>query len=123
MRLLGMAVREHQRQLRNYLAGLYGKVFRRYLQLLQEAVPGIPPLELFWRVHFMLGAASFSMAGIEGLREIVARDFDVDVSAEQVLSLLVPFMAAGMRADSALTDPALIAARPHRNGKANNHGK
>ncbi|WP_455230674.1 TetR/AcrR family transcriptional regulator [Geopseudomonas aromaticivorans] len=123
MRLLGMAVREHQRHLRSYLAGLYGKVFRRYLQLLQEAVPGIPPLELFWRVHFMLGAASFSMAGIEGLREIVARDFEVDVSAEQVLSLLVPFMAAGMRADSALTDSALIAARPHRNGKANNHGK
>ncbi|MBV2131347.1 TetR family transcriptional regulator [Pseudomonas sp. MAP12] len=123
MRLLGMAVREHQRHLRSYLAGLYGKVFRRYLQLLQDALPGVPPLELFWRVHFMLGAATFSMAGIEGLREVVARDFDVDASAEQVLSLLVPFMAAGMRADSALTDPALIAARPRRNGKANNHGK
>lgn len=123
MRLLGMAVRQNQRQLHAYLASLYGKVFRRYLQLLQDAVPGIPPLELFWRAHFILGAATFSMAGIQSLREIAQADYGVDTSAEQVLGLMVPFMAAGMRAESALTDEVLIAARLRPRPRANNHGK
>ena len=32
--------------------------------LVNEAAPKLPPIELFWRVHFMLGAAAFSMSGI-----------------------------------------------------------
>ena len=106
-----MAVRQNQRELHAYLGGLYGKVFRRYQQLLQDAVPGIPPLELFWRAQFMLGAAIFSMAGIQALRGIAQADFGTDTSTEQVLELMVPFLAAGMRSETVLVDPALIAAR------------
>lgn len=120
MRLLGLALIQNQNYLRSYLEGLFGKVLRRFLQLVHEAVPGIPPLELFWRAHFMLGAATFSMAGVDKLRGIVAADFGVNPSTEQVLRLLVPFMAAGMRADSALTDAALIDARPCPRGRVNN---
>lgn len=119
MRLLGMAVRQNQRQLHGYLGGLFSKVLRRYLQLLQEAVPDIPPLELSWRARFMLGAATFSMAGIQALREITEADFGVDTAPEEVMRLLIPFTAAGLRADSGLTDAALIAARPRDGGKAN----
>ena len=119
MRLLGMAVRQNQRHLHGYLGGLFSKVLRRYLQLLQEAVPDIPPLELSWRARFMLGAATFSMAGIQALREITEADFGVNTSPEEVMRLLIPFTAAGLRADSGLTDAALIAARPRSGGKAN----
>lgn len=122
MRLFGMAVRQNQRQLYVYLGGLYGKVFRHYLQLLQEAVPGIPPLELFWRAQFMLGAATVGMGSIQMLRSVAQADFGVDTSSEQVLGLMVPFMAAGLRAGTALHDEALIAARP-RPRRGNNHGK
>ncbi|MCQ4347902.1 TetR family transcriptional regulator [Pseudomonas stutzeri] len=123
MRLLGMAVRQHQQELHVYLGGLYGKVFRRYLQQLQEALPGVPPLELFWRAQFALGAATFSLAGLSSLRGFARSDFGVDTSAEQVLGLMVPFLAAGLRAESSLTDARLIAARPCPRPRANHHGR
>jgi hypothetical protein len=79
--------------------------------LLNDAAPHIPPLELFWRVHFMLGAAAFSMSGIKALRAIGETDFGVNTSIEQVMRLMVPFLAAGMRADTGVSDPALASAQ------------
>ncbi|WP_437881566.1 TetR/AcrR family transcriptional regulator [Pseudomonas sp. LRF_L74] len=111
MRLLGLAFSQSQGHLRRYLEDMYGKVFRRYLILLHDAAPGIPPLELFWRVHFMLGAAAFSMSGIKALRAISENDFGVDTSIEQVMRLMVPFLAAAMRSESAVKDEALASAR------------
>lgn len=111
MRLLGLAFSQSQGHLRRYLDEMYGKVFRRYMTLVYEAAPRIPPLELFWRVHFMLGAAAFSMSGIKALRAITENDFGVSTSIEQVMRLMVPFLAQGMRSDSALTDQALINAQ------------
>jgi AcrR family transcriptional regulator len=107
MRLLGLAFSQSQGHLRRYLEDMYGKVFRRYMLLVNDAAPHIPPLELFWRVHFMLGAAAFSMSGIKALRAIGETDFGVNTSIEQVMRLMVPFLAAGMRADTGVTDPAL----------------
>lgn len=111
MRLLGLAFSQSQGHLRKYLNEVYGKVFRRYMLLLNEAAPRLPPLEVFWRVHFMLGAAAFSMSGIKALRAIAENDFAVDTSTEQVMRLMVPFLAAGMRAGSGLQDEALAGAQ------------
>jgi AcrR family transcriptional regulator len=104
MRLLGLAFSQGQGHLCSYLESMYGKVFRRYTALLDQAAPRIPPLELFWRMHFMLGAVAFSMSGIRALRGMAEADFGVQTSVEQVMRLMVPFMAAGMRADSALSE-------------------
>ncbi|PVZ20212.1 MULTISPECIES: TetR/AcrR family transcriptional regulator [unclassified Pseudomonas] len=111
MRLLGLAFSESQGHLRRYLEDMYGKVFRRYMLLVHQAAPNVAPLELFWRVHFMLGAAAFSMSGIKALRAISENDFGVDTSIEQVMRLMVPFLAAGMRAESQVTDPRLLGAQ------------
>lgn len=111
MRLLGLAFSQSQGHLRRYLEDMYGKVFRRYMLLVNEAAPRIPPIELFWRVHFMLGAAAFSMSGIKALRAIAETDFGINTSIEQVMRLMVPFLAAGMRADSGVTDEAMAAAQ------------
>lgn len=112
MRLLGLAFSESQEPLRRYLDDRYGAVFRRYMTLVHAVAPALPPLELFWRLHFMLGAAAFSMSGIKTLRAISANDFGVDISIEQVMRMMVPFLAAGMRADSGVLDPALVDAQP-----------
>lgn len=117
MRLLGLAFSQSQGHLRRYLEEMYGRVFRRYMQLVHEAAPKIPPIELFWRVHFMLGAAAFSMSGIKALRAIAENDFGVDTSIEQVMRLMVPFLAAGMRTDSGVTDEALSKAQLKPRGK------
>ena len=102
MRLLGLSFSQSQGHLRRYLNELYGKVFHRYMLLLHKAAPEIQPVELFWRVHFMIGAASFSMSGIKALRAIVETEYQAHMTTEQVLRLMVPFLAAGMRADSVL---------------------
>ncbi|MFV3385777.1 TetR family transcriptional regulator [Pseudomonas sp. NY15364] len=111
MRLLGLAFSQSQGHLRKYLEEVYGKVFRRYMLLVHEAAPRIPPLELFWRVHFMLGAAAFSMSGIKALRAMAETDFGVNTSIEQVMRMMVPFLAAGMRSETGVNDPALAGAQ------------
>ncbi|MED5608208.1 TetR family transcriptional regulator [Pseudomonas sp. JH-2] len=118
MRLLGLAFSQSQGHLRKYLEEVYGKVFRRYMQLVNEAAPRLPPIELFWRVHFMLGAAAFSMSGIKALRAMAETDFGVNTSIEQVMRLMVPFLAAGMRADSGVSDPSLAGAQLKPRSKA-----
>lgn len=120
MRLLGLAFSQSQGHLRKYLEEVYGRVFRRYMEMLLETTPTrVPPLELFWRIHFMLGAASFSMSSIKALRAMAESDYGVDPSVEQVMRLMVPFLAAGVRAPQSLTDEALVAAqlRPRTRGK------
>ncbi|MNI97477.1 hypothetical protein D3C73_1561340 [compost metagenome] len=59
----------------------------------------------------MLGAAAFSMSGIKALRAIAETDFGINTSIEQVMRLMVPFLAAGMRADSGVTDEAMATAQ------------
>jgi hypothetical protein len=45
------------------------------------------------------------------LRAIAETDFGINTSIEQVMRLMVPFLAAGMRADSGVTDQAMAAAQ------------
>lgn len=110
MRLLGLAFSQSQGHLRKYLSEVYGKVFQRYMQLVLAAAPQLPPRELFWRVHFMLGSAAFTMSSMKALRAIAEAEFDVHTGIDDVLKLMVPFLAAGMRADSGMA--ALASAAP-----------
>ena len=115
MRLLGLAFSQSQGHLRRYLQVNYHQLFKRYTLLLVKVAPNLPPLELFWRIHFMMGSAVFSMSGIKALRAMAENDFRVQVSVEQVLNMMVPFMAAGLRAESSLQDPQLKQAQVVRN--------
>ena len=60
----------------------------------------------------MLGAAAFSMSGIKALRAIAENDFGARTSIEQIMRMMVPFLAAGMRAESGVADAALAEAQP-----------
>ena len=48
---------------------------------------------------------------ITKLRAIAETDFGVNTSIEQVMRLMVPFLAAGMRAESGVSDPAMASAQ------------
>lgn len=102
MRLLGLAFSQSQGHLRKYLGEVYGRVFQRYMNLLLKAAPEIPPSELFWRVHFMLGSAAFTMSSMKALRAIAEAEFGTHSGVDEVLRLMVPFLAAGMRAEGGL---------------------
>ena len=102
MRLLGLAFSQSQGHLRKYLSELYGRAFQRYMQLVLAAAPQLPARELFWRVHFMLGSAAFTMSSLKALRAIAESEFEVHTGIDDVLKLMVPFLAAGMRAGSGM---------------------
>lgn len=100
MRLLGLAFSERQQDLREYLVHLYGKLFRRYMRLLQLVLPKVQPEVLFWRLHFMLGTAIFSLSGLKSSMALAEQRFNTPLSTEQVLNMMVDFLAAGLRAEA-----------------------
>jgi AcrR family transcriptional regulator len=97
-RLSGLAYSQAQGHLRRFFREHYGSVFRRFLKLLALAVPDVPPMEVFWRVHFALGATIFTLSGMDPLRAICRSDFAVEVSPQQVDERLLAFLAGGIRA-------------------------
>ncbi|HEY9136254.1 MAG TPA: TetR/AcrR family transcriptional regulator [Pseudomonadales bacterium] len=99
MRLLGLAYTQVQDHLRAFLSENYGSVFKRILVHIKMAAPDMPPKELFWRIHFSLGAAVFTLSSYETLREIMAEDYQVNISLDGTMKRLIPYMASGIRAD------------------------
>jgi hypothetical protein len=84
---------------------LFERIFReqfgdakvRFVAAFRRALPELPPEELFWRVHFLIGALAHAMAGMHHLK--VISDGRCDPSdLEAVLDRLIAFLAAGFRA-------------------------
>jgi len=98
MRLLGLAYNQGQGHLRRFLQTEYRSMFKRVMALIAKATPELQPVERFWRFHFMLGAAAFTLSSMENLRAIVEHDFDTKCTEEDVVRYLLPFLAAGIRA-------------------------
>jgi AcrR family transcriptional regulator len=81
-----------------------------YIAALREALPEMPPEELYWRFYFLLGAMTYTMANpgrIQQLSEGLCNPGDV----KRALRHLVPFIAAGFRTP-ALADPDEPASKP-----------
>ncbi len=98
MRLLGLAYNQGQGHLRKFLQVEYRSVSRRLMLLIAKATPDLIAQERFWRIHFMLGAAAFTLSNMEHLRAIFEHDFDAKCSEEDVVSMLMPFLEAGIHA-------------------------
>lgn len=96
MRLIGLAYNESQGHLRRYLAAKYGQTFARLRRLVARAVPDVPPTEMFWRVHFALGAVIFTLSGLSSLVAIAESDFGTRPSFEDVAARLLPFVTGGI---------------------------
>lgn len=105
MQLMGRSFAEPQQgHLRKFLSNRYRRIVERYQMLFGLVLPDLPACELFWRLHYMLGAAGFTLSGLEGLRKIAARDFEDSAGFEQQIKRLVPFLAAGLSAPIRLDD-------------------
>jgi AcrR family transcriptional regulator len=90
MRLLARVMSERDRTLRAFLADRYGHVIKRFADVLGRALPELSDEDLFWRLNFVVGALTYSMA------EVV---WEHDDSAEQLAELatrLVDFAEAGL---------------------------
>jgi len=96
--LLGHAYAEIQGHLRRYTMQEFGPVMLRLVSMLHQANPQLTDADVFWRLHFVLGATVFAQLSGPALKEIAAAAFNENVSSEQIIDKLIPFLAGGMDA-------------------------
>jgi len=98
LRLLGRAFSEPADSMREILPAQYREVVVRFKEALARALPDIPDQELTWRMHFMFGALSYTMAGNDALKLIATCNLEGVDEPEAIIRQLVPFLAAGLQA-------------------------
>lgn len=96
MRLLGLAYTQAQGHLRRFLRENYLGPYSRFIGYLKMAHPTLSSKEIFWRIHFAIGAVVFTMSSIEVLRNMAEADTGEDSSIEYVMQQLIPFLAAAL---------------------------
>lgn len=99
MRLLGAAYTQAQGHLRRFLRENYDETYRRVVMMIHQTTPHVSPNELFWRIHFAVGAAVFTMGSIETLRAMAINDTHQDNAIEEVVQKMVPFLANALAED------------------------
>ncbi|GAA3894032.1 transcriptional regulator PsrA [Halomonas cibimaris] len=98
MRLLGLAYSQAQGHLRRHIQQHYGDVFTRFTGLVRRATPDLPDAERFWRLHFVLGTAIFTLSGLDALKDIAEQDYAQQVSVRDLVRRLRPVVVAAMNA-------------------------
>lgn len=106
MRLLGLAYTQSQGHLRRFLEEEYSQPFGRFMRLLKDATPQLSAVDRYWRIQFMLGATAFTMSSSDALRDILYNKLGVESSVQEIALRLVPFLAAGMKAEDQMVIPA-----------------
>ncbi len=120
MRLLSRAYSETQGHLRRFLMVNYGDIMDRFYRLLYTALPGHSQYEVFWRLHFSMGAAIFTFAGNQALTEISQSDFEQSVTVRSISTQLIPFLAAGLKASGFSPDSGNKSSGNQNNVNQNN---
>lgn len=100
LRLLGRAYADPAPFIRELLSNQYREMIARFRTAFSLALPHIPREELSWRLHFVMGALSYTLAGTDVLQVIGQYHPDEATNDELLLKRLAPFLAAGLRAAS-----------------------
>jgi hypothetical protein len=58
----------------------------------------MPDQELTWRMHFMFGTLSYTMAGNGALKLVANCNLEGVDDAQAIMGRLIPFLAAGLQA-------------------------
>lgn len=104
-RLMGRIYAEPGEHMQVILGAQFAEVVERFRPAFKRALPHLPPADLYWRIHFMIGAMAHTMAGTHILG-LFAGDRCDPSDVEGTIRRLVAFLAAGLRA------PARAARRP-----------
>src|SRR5689334_13832247 len=105
LRLLGRAYADPAPFIRHFLSAQYAEMISRYKEAFHRALPHLSRQELTWRLHFVMGALSYTLAATDALKlftQVTAVEKDND---ELLIQRLAPFLVAGLKA------PALSEAR------------
>ncbi len=98
LRLLGRAYADPAPFIRRFLSDQYAVMIARFKAAFARALPELPKKELSWRLHFVMGALSYTLAGTDALKLIAALS-PLEAGNNEVLLLrLAPFLVAGLKA-------------------------
>jgi AcrR family transcriptional regulator len=87
------------------MARHFDPVVERFITVMREALPGCPPREIYWGYQFLTGALTLTFAQTGRIDELsggLCRASDLDGVNER----RAPYVAAGLRALCARTQPA-----------------
>src|SRR6185369_7826494 len=97
LRLLGRAYADPAPFIRRFLAEQYATIIERFKTAFARALPELPKKELSWRLHFIMGALSYTLAGTDALRLIAELTPAEAGNDEALLHRLAPFLLAGLQ--------------------------
>ncbi len=98
LRLLGRAYADPAPFIREFLSNQYAEMIARFRAAFGRALPHLPREEVSWRLHFVMGALSYTLAGTDALKMIAQFHPEEINNDELLLKRLAPFLAAGLRA-------------------------
>jgi AcrR family transcriptional regulator len=98
LRLLGRAYADPAPFIRQFLSDQYAVMIARFKAAFGRALPELPRKELSWRLHFIMGALSYTLAGTDALKLIGELNPDEPGNDERLLHRLAPFLLAGLTA-------------------------
>jgi AcrR family transcriptional regulator len=98
LRLVGRAYADPAPFIRHFLSEQYAEMIGRYKEAFHKALPQLSRQELTWRLHFVMGALSYTLLGADLLKlfeQVTPGNRDND---ELLLQRLAPFLVAGLKA-------------------------
>ena len=98
LRLLGRAYADPAPFIRHFLSQQYAEMIGRYKEAFHKALPQLSRQELTWRLHFVMGALSYTIAGTDALRLFAQVSPGEKDNDELLLQRLAPFLVAGLKA-------------------------
>jgi AcrR family transcriptional regulator len=98
IRLLGRTYTEPAKQIRAIIGRLHAPAMERFKSAFAKALPEVPLDELVWRMHFMFGTLSYTLAATDTVQLIAGCKPEDRYDAQLLEARLVAFLAAGLLA-------------------------
>jgi len=98
LRLVGRAYADPAPFIRHFLSGQYAEMIGLYKEAFLKALPHLSRQELTWRLHFVMGALSYTLAGTDAVKLFAQMTAAEQYDDELLLQRLAPFLVAGLKA-------------------------
>ena len=98
LRLLGRAYADPAPFIRHFLSAQYAEMIGLYKEAFLKALPQLSRQELTWRLHFVMGALSYTLAGTDAVKLFAQMTAAEKYDDELLLQRLAPFLVAGLKA-------------------------
>ncbi len=96
--LLGRSYLEPTPVIQGKVRQMFDEVAERFKAAFTRSLPNVPPKELYWRMHFMVGVLAYCMAGNDMMRMIASSHITESNDPELLIQRLVVFVCQGMLA-------------------------